>query len=76
MPQRASFFEDAPLVDFMYLVFTHMPDGITVGDSDLCCCVPCLLNTIVFCLLIKHKHFRPHSVSDYIISQVLVHCCV
>ena len=36
----ASFFEDVPLVEFLYLVFTCMPGGVTVGDSGLCCCVP------------------------------------
>ena len=29
-------FEDVPLVEFMYLVFTRM--RVTVGDSGLCCC--------------------------------------
>ena len=46
MPLGASFFEDVPLVEFMYLVFTHMPGGVTVGDSGLCCCVPCLSSAI------------------------------
>ena len=35
MPQGASFFEDVPLVEFMYLVFTRMPGGATEGDSGL-----------------------------------------
>ena len=26
----------------MYLIVTRMPVGVTVGDSCLCCCVPCL----------------------------------
>ena len=26
------FFEDVPLVELMYLVFTRMPGGVTVGD--------------------------------------------
>ena len=34
--------EDVPLMEFIYLVFSHMPGGVTVGDSGLCCCVPCL----------------------------------
>ena len=34
-------YEDVPLVEFMYPVFTRMPGGITVGDSGLFC-VPCL----------------------------------
>ena len=39
MPLGASFFEDVPLVGFMYLIFTCMPGGFTVGDSGLCCCL-------------------------------------
>ena len=42
-----------PLVEFIYLVFTRTPGGVTVGDSGLCCCVPCLSSSIIFlCLLI------------------------
>ena len=34
--------------------------GVTVGDSGLCCCVPCLSSAIIsLCLLILHKHSRP-----------------
>ena len=66
MPLGASFSEDVPLVEFMFLVFTRTPGGVTISDSGLCCCVPCLLSTIIsICLLILHKHPRPHSVSDY-----------
>ena len=36
--------EDVPLVEFIYTVSTRMPVGATVGDSCLCCCVPCLLS--------------------------------
>ena len=36
MPLGASFFEDEPLVDFIYLVFARTPGGVTVGDSGLC----------------------------------------
>ena len=32
-------FEDVPLVEFMYLVFTRVPVRVTVGDSSLCCCI-------------------------------------
>ena len=55
----ASSFEDVPLVEFMYLVFTCMPGGVTIGDSGL------LLLYELLCLLILHRHLRPHSVSDY-----------
>ena len=48
MALGASFFEDVPSVEFMYLVFTRMPGGVTAGDSDLYCCVPCLLSAITF----------------------------
>ena len=51
MPLGASFFEDVPLVEFMYLAFTRMPGGVTVGDSGLCCCVPCLSSGIIFLLV-------------------------
>ena len=46
MPLGASFFlgGDVPLVELMYLVFTRMPG---VGDSGLCCCVPCLLSASI-----------------------------
>ena len=56
MPLGASFFEDVPLVELIYLVFTRMPGGVTVGDPGLRCCVPCPSSAIisflcVFCLL-------------------------
>ena len=63
MPLGASFFfffgggrvDDVPLVEFIYLVFTCTPGGVTVGDSGLCCCVLCLSNAIIsLCLLIFH----------------------
>ena len=57
---------DVPLVKFMYLVVTHMPGGVTMGDSGLCCCVPCLLCTIISLgLVLLNRRSRPHSVSDY-----------
>ena len=33
------FLQDVPLVEFLYLVFTHIQLRVTVGDSGLCCCV-------------------------------------
>ena len=36
--------EDVPVVVFMFLVFTRMPGGVTVGDSGLCCCVSCVFD--------------------------------
>ena len=47
MSLGASFFEDVPLVEFMYLVFTNIPGGVTEGDPDLCHCVLCLLSSII-----------------------------
>ena len=48
----------------LYLVARQV--GVTLGDSGLCCCVPCLSSAVVsLCLLILHKRSRPHSVSDY-----------
>ena len=52
MPLGASFFEDVPSVEFIYLIFTPTPSGVTVGDSGLCCCVLCLSSAIIpLCLL-------------------------
>ena len=31
----ASFLEDVPLVEFIYVVYTRMPGGVTVSDSGL-----------------------------------------
>ena len=38
MPLGASFFEDVPLVEFIYLVFTRTPGGVTVGFRSLLLC--------------------------------------
>ena len=45
--QNHGWFEDVPLMECMYLVFTRMPGGVTVGDSGFCCCVFCLSSNIV-----------------------------
>ena len=48
--------EDVPFVEYVYLVFTHMPGGVIVGNSGLCCCVPCLSSAIIsLCLAILFK---------------------
>ena len=45
-------FENVPFVEFIYLVFTRTSDGVTVGHSRLCSCVPCLSSAIIsLCLL-------------------------
>ena len=52
MPLETPFFEDVPSVEFIYFVFTCVPGGVTVGDSGLCCCVPCLSSAFIsLCLL-------------------------
>ena len=52
MPLGASFVDVVPLVKFIYLVFTRTPGGVTVGDSGLSCCVPCLSSAVIWlCLL-------------------------
>ena len=62
--------EDVPLVEFMYLVFTRMPGGVTVGDLGLCCCIPCLssviislcsLNRTALCWLVDARWFYTDS---------------
>ena len=79
MPLGTSFFEDVPLVEFMYLVFTRMLGGVTVGDSGLCCCIPCLSKAVIFlCLVILHRRSRPHSVSEFkkmALSYACTHLC-
>ena len=66
MPLGASFFEDVPSVEFIYLVFTRTPGALTVGDSGLCRCVLCLSSAIIsLCLSTLHEPSRPHFVSDY-----------
>ena len=40
------YYKDVLLVEFMYLVFTRMPGGVTVGGSGHCC-VPCLWSAII-----------------------------
>ena len=58
MPLGASFFEDVPLVEFIYLVFTRTPGGGTVGDSGLSCCVPCLSSAIISLCLVFLLYFE------------------
>ena len=60
------------LVEFMYLVFTRTPCGITVGDSDLCWCVPlsverCYL-PLLFLLVCK-------DFASWTLSVLVFFCC-
>ena len=57
MPLGASFLEDVPLVEFMYLVFTGMLCGITVCDSGLSFCVARLSSGIISFFLLKKFFF-------------------
>ena len=58
----SDYHENVPLVEFMYLVFTRKPGGITVGDSGLYCCVPCLSSAIIsLCLLIQMITFHQYT---------------
>ena len=43
----ASFFEDVPLVEFTYPVFTRISGGVSAGHWGLCRCVPRLLSAII-----------------------------
>ena len=80
MPLGASFIEDAPLVQFVYLVFTCMPGGVTLGDSCLSWGVPCLSSAIIpLCLatqlwssLFKTDIWKPqnHSFECYCFMRV------
>ena len=65
MPLGASFFEDVPLVEFIYLALTRTPGRVTVNDAGLCCSAPCQSSAFIsLCLWTLHKRSRPHSVSD------------
>ena len=55
-----------PLVEFMYLVLTRLPGGVTVGDSGLRCCVPFLSSaTISLCLLIIDAWFQYEATCSF-----------
>ena len=49
-----AFFEGVPLAELIYLVFTRTPGWVTVSDSGLCCCVPCLSSAIISLCLLSH----------------------
>ena len=59
------YFEEVPLVEFLYTVFTGLLGGVSVGDSGLCCCVPCLLsainNSLGLLILSKTRNIFPIS---------------
>ena len=62
MPLGASFFGDVSLVEFKYRVFTRTPGGVTLGDSSLCCCVPCLSSAIIPLRLLIEYILKMHFV--------------
>ena len=46
------------MLEFMYPVFTGMPDGVIAGDSGLCICVPCvIIIIIIICSFLCHFSF-------------------
>ena len=56
MQLKVSFYEDIPLMELIYLVFTRTPGGVIVGDSGLCCCVPCLSSALIsLCVLFSAR---------------------
>ena len=71
MPLGASFFENVLLMEFIYLVFTHMPGGVTMAIQVFVVvalfCWP-FSAIISLCLLILHKRSRPHFFPDGINS--------
>ena len=66
--------EDVPLVEFMYLVFTRMPGGVTVGDSSLDCCVPCLLSAIASLCRVFKETFAVTDSKELEPIIRLIHC--
>ena len=51
--------KDVPLAEFMYFVFTCMPGVVTIGNSDLCCRVPCLSNALIsLCWFLSHSEYH------------------
>ena len=74
MPLGASLFEDVPLEEFIYLAFTRTPGGVTVGDSGLCCYVPCLSSAIIsLCLMDLRKGCEKTAGTCYMISFCLLY---
>ena len=43
-------------MELLHLLFTHMPGGVTVGDSVLYGCVPCLSSAFISLCLLIHVH--------------------
>ena len=62
--------EDLPLVEFMFLVFTRMPGGVTVGNSGLCRCVSCVFDGMLEIPNSKVKEF--FSVFSFFIYNIFV----
>ena len=49
------------LVVVKYRVVTHMPDGVIIGDSNLCCYVPCLWSAIPLLIMLACD-MKPHLI--------------
>ena len=52
-------------MEFIYPVFTRMPGGVTVDDSGLSCCMPCLSNTNISLCLVFLLYFENVRSSCY-----------
>ena len=76
MPLGASFFEDVPLVGFIYLVFTRTPDGVTAGDSGLCCSVPLSVERYYFPSFGDLAYFCPTNPTDRATCLIMGNRCV
>ena len=55
MPLGASVFEDVPLVEFIFLVFSRVPAEVTVGDSGLCCFGDSIYR-VLYCALLEQLY--------------------
>ena len=67
MPLEASFLEEVPLMEFIYLVVTRTPGGVTVSDSGLLSCLVSVERYYSLCLLISLKVLKV----DLNVSQLL-----
>ena len=55
MPPGASFFEEVPLVEFIDLVFTRTPCGVTVSDSSVLLLCPLSVDDYYFPLFVDSE---------------------
>ena len=68
---------DVPLVEFVHLVFTRMPGGVTVDKSGLCRCVPCLLSSFNDYVVSQHSSVKfPRFTQCCVPVQAFPHSCI